>query len=199
MILLATVSITFYFVLITLTSLKISPRILLYIEPLRAIFDTVNYGLMFRFVRLQVQLRACQENSKKIFEAIHRSKKVECFVYIDLTIKAIALLLNNIAGLAMEESEIRTHIIYITLKVRSITYLIFLWMFSLQFECVNKQLAKYFDLVSDKSYPKKSITTILVTFLIIGSITRLFLFNDKDISIPIKIRMIIESVSLVYE
>ena len=131
---------------------------------------------MFRLVRLQVQLRASKENSKKIFEAIHQSKRVECFAYTDLTIKAVALLLHNIAGLAMEESEIRSHIIYITLIVRSITNLIFTWMFSLQLEKVNKQLAKYFDLVSDKSYPRKSITTMLYTYLIIRTIWSLNLF-----------------------
>ena len=48
--------------------------------------DTINLGLLFRFVRVQVQLKASEENSLKILKAIKRSKWMEYFVYVDLLI-----------------------------------------------------------------------------------------------------------------
>ena len=44
--------------------------------PVMRILYIINYGLMFRFVRLQVQLKASEENSMKIMAAIQRSNKI---------------------------------------------------------------------------------------------------------------------------
>lgn len=71
----------------------------------------INYGLMFRFIRLQVQLKASQENSRKIMETIERSKKIESFIKADLLIYTLALLVRLLADFIMEKNEIRTKII----------------------------------------------------------------------------------------
>ena len=66
------------------------------VSPAIKFIDLINYSLMFRFVRVQVQLKAAEENSKKIMAAIEQSKKVERFVYADLLLYIVTKLSNYI-------------------------------------------------------------------------------------------------------
>ena len=61
------------------------------IVSLSRIFDIIQYGMMFRFARIQVQLKSQEENSKQIIAAITRSHRLQSFIYVILAIYTIAL------------------------------------------------------------------------------------------------------------
>ena len=54
------------------------------------LFDMINYGLLFRFARLQLQLKASEENSKKIVAKIKRIRITQSILYLNLLLYAIA-------------------------------------------------------------------------------------------------------------
>ena len=74
MIVMATISTFFFFVWTVLDNIGVETTLLYYISPAIKIIDAFNYGSMFRFVRLQKQLKASEENSEKIMASIQRSK-----------------------------------------------------------------------------------------------------------------------------
>lgn len=76
MALLTTISIGFYFTWTIIYIAEFDQKILSYIAPAIRIADILNYGLLFRFIRVQVQLKAQKENSKKIMTAIERSNRI---------------------------------------------------------------------------------------------------------------------------
>ena len=90
---------------------------------------------------------ASEENSKKIMEAIKRSRKIEYFVYGDLLVMTLAYLLNKIAKFGMDKSKIRSQIIDQTYNIMAVTFIVFLGVFGYQLEKVNQQLGKFFKLV----------------------------------------------------
>ena len=101
MTIMATVSATFNFVDYTLISLNPSHPLVIYNFYTRSVINItniLNYCLIFRFVRLQVQLMALKENSNKIMAAINRSKKIEYVVFADLLIYAIMYCLYQLSG-----------------------------------------------------------------------------------------------------
>ena len=81
-----------------------------YASPAIRISDFMNYGLMFRFVRLQVQLKASEENSKTIVAAIQRSKNIQSFFYADMVIYVVAYLINQMAKPYVDQSDIISQI-----------------------------------------------------------------------------------------
>lgn len=74
----------------------IDATIFYYLGTIFRIANNVNYSLMFRFIRLQVQLKASEENSKIIMSTIKRSKQIENFVNFDLIIYTCALLVKKV-------------------------------------------------------------------------------------------------------
>lgn len=98
MMVIANVSCLFFIMwsILYLTDSETFFNFLLFTSPAVRITDIVNFGLMFRFIRLQVQLKASEENSKKILASINRSKKLEWLIYFDLIIHIIALLVEYI-------------------------------------------------------------------------------------------------------
>ena len=90
MMLMTTLANIFWLVWSILDQLKIDTQYFANVSPVVRIMINLNYGLIFRFVRVIVQLKASEENSMKIMAVIHRSKKIECFVYVDLAILVIA-------------------------------------------------------------------------------------------------------------
>ena len=96
MVMMASVSSIYYCLGYSFIYFKMATKALFFIAPVVKIMVIVNYGLLFRFVRVQVQLKAAEENSKKIIASILKSKKIECFVYVDLLIYAISFLLIQI-------------------------------------------------------------------------------------------------------
>ena len=62
------------------------------IVSLSRIFDITQYGMMFRFARIQVQLKSQEENSKQIIAAITRSRRLQLFIYVILALYTIALI-----------------------------------------------------------------------------------------------------------
>ena len=66
------------------------PKNIVYLlKPLNQIIKMICYGLTFRFVRVQAQLRSAKENSEIIMNQILTSKRLEYFVCVNLTIHAI--------------------------------------------------------------------------------------------------------------
>ena len=55
-------------------------------------FDIVNYGLLFRYARLQPQLKASEENSNKIVASIRRLKVIEFVLYANLALYGLAFI-----------------------------------------------------------------------------------------------------------
>ena len=95
--------------------------VLSYISPVVKIAVIVNYGLLFRFVQLQVQLKAAEENSKIIMSAIQKSKRIEIFLYIDLVIYALTILLSNIANKAIKNLVIWNKLTTISNNIAAVT------------------------------------------------------------------------------
>ena len=106
MVLMATFTCTFQLLWTIIFIFEIDQTVFLYAAPFVKIADIVNYSLMFRFVRVQVQLKASVENSKKIMTTIRRSQRIECLGIADLLIYAIAFLLYNISVYALGANEI---------------------------------------------------------------------------------------------
>ena len=178
MIIMATLSSAYYCVAYILIYFKMTSPALYYIAPAVKILVILNYGLLFRFVRLQVQLKAAEENSKKIMAQIQKSKRIEIFVYADLLIYSLTLLIYQIADYAIDNKETKTQIMNLSANIQAVTYLIFVSVFCYWLQQVNAQLAKFFDLVKEKSYLKKVIAFILLIFFGLGtnrSIQRLLL------------------------
>ena len=69
----ATLSSMFYTVFYSNFYLKWNKLAFIILDPVVKIAMIVNYGLLFRFVWLQVQLKAAEENSKKIMADIQKS------------------------------------------------------------------------------------------------------------------------------
>ena len=63
MMLMATASCCFYFVWQVVYLAGVDDTVMYYITPFFKIAGLVNFGLLFRFVRVQVQLKASEENS----------------------------------------------------------------------------------------------------------------------------------------
>ena len=80
---------------------------------------------MFRFVRLQVQLKASEENSKKIMAAIQRSKKIEILVYADLLFFTFVMLVYQIHDVVGIHEDIGDHL----LQISAFSFLIFAGVF----------------------------------------------------------------------
>ena len=99
--------------------------------------------------------------------AIQRSRRLERFIYSVLTINVIALLLNNLASFAFKPGNSKTLIENITFDVMGVANIVFILVFCAQMESVNKQLAQFLEMVSDRMYPKKTITVVLVIYLIV--------------------------------
>ena len=76
MVIMANLSNLFLLIFWILTLSNIDATIMYYISPATRIGDFINYSLIFRFVRIQVQLKASEENSKKIVAAIQRSNNI---------------------------------------------------------------------------------------------------------------------------
>ena len=71
MMLMTTTSTTFLVAFYSLYIIDTGHSLALFVV-LIMVFDTINYGLLFRLVRLQVQLKASEENSNKIVASIKR-------------------------------------------------------------------------------------------------------------------------------
>ena len=48
-----------------------------------------NYGLLFRYARLQTQLKASEENSNVIVAQIKRFRTIQVFLYINMSLYAL--------------------------------------------------------------------------------------------------------------
>ena len=137
MVLMANVSTVFFCLWSILYQFGADTLPLVYISPAVRITDIVNFGLMFRFVRLQVQLKASQENSKIIMGAIQRSKQTELIVLAVLLINILAMLLQYIADFAMAPTAATTETSVQADNLQGITYMIFSVVFCYHLEKVN--------------------------------------------------------------
>ena len=93
-------------------------------------------------------------------KAIEQSRYIEYFVYFDILVHIVADLVSTIFDNVKEYKTIPEEIMFIT-------FMIFAVFFCYNLLRVNSQLAKFFNLVKDKGYPKKTVTTVLVLFFII--------------------------------
>ena len=133
------------------------------------IFYLILCGLMFRFVGVQAQLKASEENSKLVLAAIQRSKTLQYFVYAVLLINSLAVLFERKILDLVRENEYHTHLYLEVYLVLSVTNVLFICVFCHSLEKVNQQLAKFFILVSVNNFPKKTISVFLVMFFILGA------------------------------
>ena len=129
MMLLALWSTVIYFIGYTLMYLEVDITIMYYMGLAFRSADMLNYGLLFRLVRLQNQLKASEENSKIILAAIQRSRKFEKFVYADLLVYQFAMLIYYSAKNAMDNKEISASLMKCTDVIRGVTFAIFTCVF----------------------------------------------------------------------
>lgn len=82
----------FHFTWTVIYIAEINDYYIFYLAPFARLVESIYIGLLFRFVRVVAQLKASEENSKKVLASIQRSKKIEKFIYIDLLIYVLAML-----------------------------------------------------------------------------------------------------------
>ena len=121
-------------------------------------------GLLIRFQRVQVQLRAQEENTIKILKTIKRAKILEIVFVLALFIANLCFALGNYGDDIFDFSDNSARTIKITGQIFEFVFTSIL-CFSLQ--GVNRQLALFFDQVGITAYPNKSIVFLIATFFVV--------------------------------
>ena len=75
------------------------PMVIIAIAVFPLVLLIINYALLMRFLRVQVQIRASKENTKTIIFAMNRSKYAEMFFIGTLLIKSAV----NLAQLIFDQ------------------------------------------------------------------------------------------------
>ena len=89
----------------------------------------VNYGLLIRFVRVQVQLRAREERTEVIIAKIARSRKIEKFIHADLVVYSLCFFTYYYPQIYTDVAASQAAIMQYSLAVAAITQLIFVCIF----------------------------------------------------------------------
>ena len=89
MMLMASISIGYQVVFYSVKSTGQNPQWIYYLRPPVIVLDMINYGLLFRYARLQTQLKASEENSKVIVAQIRRFRTMQYILYFFLSLYAL--------------------------------------------------------------------------------------------------------------
>ena len=122
-------------------------------------------GLLIRFQRVQVQLRAQEENTVKILSSIKRASILEVVFILTLTFSQICYVLGDYGTELFDFSSEAAQTLLI---IGYIFDMAFVCVLSLMMKSVNKQLALFFDQVGIKAYPTKSIASLIAVFVVIA-------------------------------
>ena len=139
------------------------PTVLFWMNIVTSITYPTIMGLLIRLERVQVQLRAQEENTIKILEAIRRANILQVVFVLALVVAQICLALGNYGIDVLNLSVKAAQALDITGRIFEIGVMCLL-IYSLG--GVNKQLALFFEQVGKKGYLKKSISLFLAAFLI---------------------------------
>ena len=126
-------------------------------------FPTIM-GLLIRFERVQVQLRAQEENTIKILEAIRRANILQIVFVLALVVSNICTALGINGTNVLNLSPKAAQALDITGNIFEIGVVCLL---SYSMGGVNKQLALFFKQVGKRGYLKKSIALFIAAFFII--------------------------------
>ena len=135
------------------------------ISILKDILTTITFpaimGLLIRFQRAQVQLRAQEENTIKILKTIKRASIQEMVFVVTLVVSWVCHIFGNDGSKLFGFSSTAQQSWLIVARISEIS---FVCIFSFQMHHVNKQLDLFFDQVGIRTYSKKSITALIAGY-----------------------------------
>ena len=121
-------------------------------------------GLLIRIERVQVQLRAQEENTIKILVAIKRANILQVVFVLALVVNQICISLGTFGPDVLNLSPKGAQVLSITGKIFDIGVICVL---SYSMFGVNHQLALFFKQVGMKGYLKKSIQFFIAAYFFI--------------------------------
>ena len=120
-------------------------------------------GLLIRFERVQVQLRAQEENTIKILETIKRANILQIVFVVTLVVSQICYVFASFGTQFLDFKYTVGQAFDITAAVFEIAFLCILGFLMYR---VNTQLALFFNDVGIQSYPKKSLAFPIAAFIL---------------------------------
>ena len=153
-----------YYTINVLFNTNVPAKMTLWLNIITTITHPTIFGLLIRFQRVQVQLRAREENTIKILKSIKRANILEVVLFSSLVFSFI------FKFLLLDSFEIFDNHITLAQVVKTtgnILEMAFVCILSFSFKDVNRNLALFFKQVGIRTYPKKSIALIISAFFVI--------------------------------